>query len=201
MNKWSYIQYIVQLPRDLIFSWIGIYKSCYHFVRAILSNTILSGHLLSYLESIHFYSASHSVSLSEALPTTAIYTLSAFERWSARSKYKWRSFPTSSRGELSRTSYMTVANIIQVSCPLLNERMHTAVTYLWTTLFNSLMGHFIITVLGKLINLKSQSGCPLNGHPYTLWYTWTDIISLVINFRLQFQAMDGVNIWMNANLN
>src|SRR6218665_3819326 len=49
MNKWSYyIQYIVQLPRDLIFSSIGIYKSCYHFVRAILSVPFCPCHFVQY---------------------------------------------------------------------------------------------------------------------------------------------------------
>ena len=36
------------------FSWIGIYKSCYHFVRAILSNTILSGHPAFMFDYLHW---------------------------------------------------------------------------------------------------------------------------------------------------
>jgi len=41
------------------------------------------GRLLYYIAFIHFYSASHSMSLSEALLTTAIDTVSQFTRRSA----------------------------------------------------------------------------------------------------------------------
>jgi len=42
---------------------------------------------------IHFYSASHSMNLSEALPTTAIDSVSEFTHRSATGKYKWRTWP------------------------------------------------------------------------------------------------------------
>jgi len=47
---------------------------------------------------IHFYSASHNMSLSEALPTTAIDTVSEFTSWSAIGNCKWRTCPRSLRG-------------------------------------------------------------------------------------------------------
>jgi len=47
---------------------------------------------------VHFYSASHSMSLSEALPTTAIDTVSQFIRRSATGNCKWRTCPRSLRG-------------------------------------------------------------------------------------------------------
>ena len=42
---------------------------------------------------IHFYSASHSLTLSEALPMTAIDTVSGFTRRSAIGNCKWRTWP------------------------------------------------------------------------------------------------------------
>jgi len=44
---------------------------------------------------IHFGSASHSMSLSEALQTTTIDTVSEFTRRSATGNCKWRNFPRS----------------------------------------------------------------------------------------------------------
>jgi len=46
----------------------------------------------------HFYSASHSMSLSEAVPTTAIDIVSEFTRRHATGNCKWRTFPRSLRG-------------------------------------------------------------------------------------------------------
>ena len=43
---------------------------------------------------IHFYRASHSMSLSEALLTTAIDTVSEFTHWSATGNCKWRTCPS-----------------------------------------------------------------------------------------------------------
>ena len=50
---------------------------------------------------IHFYSASHSMSLSEALPSTEIDTVSEFTRRSATGNCKWRTCPRFLRGDLS----------------------------------------------------------------------------------------------------
>src|SRR6218665_1368446 len=47
---------------------------------------------------IHFYSASHSLSLSEALPNTAIDTVSEFTRRSATGNCKRRTCPRSLSG-------------------------------------------------------------------------------------------------------
>jgi len=47
---------------------------------------------------IHFYSASHSMSLSEALPIIAIDIVSEFICRSATGNFKWRSSPRSLRG-------------------------------------------------------------------------------------------------------
>jgi len=48
---------------------------------------------------IHFYRAFHSVSLSEALPTTANNTVSEFTCRSATDNCKWRTCPSSPRGD------------------------------------------------------------------------------------------------------
>ena len=47
---------------------------------------------------IHFYSASHGMSLSEALPTIAIDTVSEFTRRSATGNWNWRTCSRSLRG-------------------------------------------------------------------------------------------------------
>jgi len=47
---------------------------------------------------IHFYSASHNMSLSEALPTTAIDTVSEFTHRIPTGNCKWRTCPRSLRG-------------------------------------------------------------------------------------------------------
>jgi len=47
---------------------------------------------------IHFYSASHIISQSEALPTTAIDTVSEFTRRNATGNCKWRTCPRFLRG-------------------------------------------------------------------------------------------------------
>ena len=51
----------------------------------MLADAQLSSSLLYCIVFIHFYSASHSMSLSEALPTTAIDTVSEFTRQSTMS--------------------------------------------------------------------------------------------------------------------
>jgi len=47
---------------------------------------------------IHFYSASRSLSFSEAFTATAIDTVSEFARRSATGNCKWRTCPRSLRG-------------------------------------------------------------------------------------------------------
>ena len=55
---------------------------------------------------IHFYSASHSMSLSEALQTTAINTVLEFIRRSATGNCKWRTCPR----------YLSISIALLIAC-------------------------------------------------------------------------------------
>src|SRR6218665_3301005 len=63
---------------------------------------IITANALYCIVFIHFYSASHSMSLSEALPTTAIDAVSEFTRRSATGNCKRRTCPRSLHGDKSR---------------------------------------------------------------------------------------------------
>ena len=71
-------------PNHLLF-YLSIYSSIHRsiFHLSVRPSVHPSIHPLYCIVFIHFYSASHSLSLSEALPTTAIDTVSEFTRRSA----------------------------------------------------------------------------------------------------------------------
>ena len=77
-------------------TWSDIGLKIFHW-----SSEIRTAHNISLLHCIvfiHFYSASHSMRLSEALPTSAIDTVSEFTRRSTTCECKWRTCQRSLRG-------------------------------------------------------------------------------------------------------
>jgi len=63
---------------------------------------------------IYFYSASHGLNLSEALPTTAIDTVPKFTRRSATDNCKWRTCPRSLYSTIRCVAFIQVHKYTQV---------------------------------------------------------------------------------------
>ena len=87
-----------QVTLWLVSRYVSVGVVRYPWPQISAAHAVVCVQLLYCIVFIHFYSSSHSLSFLEALPTTAIDTVSEFTRRSATGNCKWRTSPRSIRG-------------------------------------------------------------------------------------------------------